>query len=316
MTESDSSNPQKVAALAAALEGVRRHIGFGSELDLTFRSWLHANATISDPWNPNPEDAESKEVLAAAANFLEAIDNAERVLNALPESVLKPLSALIGGVPWDMRTRRTLKAIQDEQSDLRWHSMKPKFFLAMLRAKGKARFDESQLKLRQLWPELGDRILDLKSLPYDLDEETKSNTGKRSSHQACGVIPITKAQSEGCTVVPSLTSGKSTKTVNQVPEKSEESPPPKYDPNSADWMLSETLCTVLGIKACTITEYRKPRKCGSDRVDEFGKWNVDRVGKFRRNVNRKKSVAYYRPAMSDTYKAKLVYAESQKNKMS
>ncbi len=92
-------------------------------------------------------------------------------------------------------------------------------------------------------------------------------------------------------------------------------PPPKYDPNSLDWILSETLCEVLKIRASTITEYRKPRKCGKDRIDEFGNWNIDCVGKFRRRVNSKGSVAYYRPDMTDSYKAKLSYAESQRTKI-
>lgn len=92
-------------------------------------------------------------------------------------------------------------------------------------------------------------------------------------------------------------------------------PPPKYDPNSTDWILSETLCEVLRIRASTITEYRKPRKCGKDRIDQFGNWNIDCVGKFRRRVNSKGSVAYYRPDMTDSYKAKLSYAESQRTKI-
>jgi hypothetical protein len=107
-----------------------------------------------------------------------------------------------------------------------------------------------------------------------------------------------------------------TETDDKPPKKSDDSPPPKYDPNSADWILSETLCKKLNIKASTISEYRKPRKCGRDRIDEFGNWNIDCVGKFRRKVNRKGSVAYYRPALSDAYKAKLTYAESQKNEKS
>ena len=103
-----------------------------------------------------------------------------------------------------------------------------------------------------------------------------------------------------------------TETDDKLPEMIDESPPPKYDPNSADWILSETLCKVIKIKADTIADYRKARKCGEDKKDEFGSWNVDCVGKFRRKVNGKGSVAYYRPAMSESYKAKLMYAESQK----
>jgi hypothetical protein len=116
---------------------------------------------------------------------------------------------------------------------------------------------------------------------------------------------------DGDSVVPPTTQ-ESQVEINDNHPKGDELPPPKYDPNSADWILSETLCDVINIKATTIADYRKARKCGEDRKDEFGNWNVDCVGKFRRQVNSKGSVAYYRPAMSESYKAKLTYAESQK----
>jgi hypothetical protein len=116
---------------------------------------------------------------------------------------------------------------------------------------------------------------------------------------------------DGDSVVPPTKQESQVEIDDNRPE-GDELPPPEYDPNSVDWILSETLCDVINIKAATIADYRKARKCGEDRKDEFGNWNVDCVGKFRRQVNSKGSVAYYRPAMSESYKAKLTYAESQK----
>jgi hypothetical protein len=148
---------------------------------------------------------------------------------------------------------------------------------------------------------------------YNMIDEAHAIISQRRVHQKSLANSNGKDQSDDVSVLPSSKRENPTKTDDQLLKEPDESPLPKYDPtNSADWILSETLCNVIGIKASTITEYRKPRKCGKDRIDEFGSWNTDCVGKFRRNVNSKGSVAYYRPSMSDTYKAKLAYAESQK----
>jgi hypothetical protein len=142
-------------------------------------------------------------------------------------------------------------------------------------------------------------------------DPTNAIPGERKVRQE----PVAKAygstESDGDTVVPPAKQ-ESQVEINDNHPKGDELPPPKYDPDSADWILSETLCDVINIKAATIAKYRRPRNCGEDRKDEFGNWNVDCVGKFRRQVNSKGSVAYYRPAMSESYRARLTYAESQK----
>jgi len=265
MSDSDSPNHQKVAALAEALEAVRRNIGSKDALNGSLYMWMSALGPDPEPWHGTPEEARER-VLAEIAEFVKAVDTAEQRLNAVPFSDFEPLSPFTDGVRWDVRTRRTLKEIQVSISILRHYSTKPDFLLYLLRAQCTSASNSLQQKLSKYLNELNDRIFDLRCLPDD-------------KHP-----------------------------------KGDASPPPKYDPNSVDWILSETLCNVIGIKASTITEYRKPRKCGKDRIDEFGSWNVDCVGKFRRQVNRKGSVAYYRPAMSDSYKARLTYAESKNQK--
>lgn len=147
---------------------------------------------------------------------------------------------------------------------------------------------------------------------YNMIDRAYEIIDQRRVHKEQSVNPNGNAQSGGDSDELSSKTEKPTETDDKPPKMTDESPPPKYDPNSADWILSETLCKVLGIKASTINGYRKPGVCGKDKIDEFGTWNVDCIGKFRRNVNKKKSVAYYRPAMSSAYTAKLEYAESQK----
>lgn len=147
-------------------------------------------------------------------------------------------------------------------------------------------------------------------LPDEPTDPTNAIPGQRRVLEPVA-NPNEPTQSEGGSVLPP-TKQESQDEIDDNRPKGDELAPPEYDPNSADWILSETLCNVIGIKASTIADYRKPRKCGEDTIDEFGSWNVDCVGKFRRQVNRKGSVAYYRPAMSSAYTAKLEYAESQK----
>ena len=163
MSESDISIPQKVAALANALEAVRRHIGSESKLDRWFHAWLKAGPGTL-PWFTR--ETARNYFLAATAEFVEAVDTAERMLNAVPLRVLKPLSRFTGGVRWDMRTRRTLKEIQASISILRNHSTKPDYLLVILRAGGNAEFNNMQHALSKFLNELSDRILDLQSRPH------------------------------------------------------------------------------------------------------------------------------------------------------
>lgn len=174
MSESDTSIPQKVAALVDALQAIRRHIGGFSPLDLAFDSWLEATDPDSMPWDHDEEDAR-KDVLAAATEFVEAVDTAERVLNTVPVSVLEPLSAFTGGVRWDMQTRRTLKTIQDEISDLS-HSQNPEFFFFLLNMMGKAGFMELKSNLGKYQGELAERIFDLSCLPSQTAATAASNS--------------------------------------------------------------------------------------------------------------------------------------------
>ena len=147
---------------------------------------------------------------------------------------------------------------------------------------------------------------------YNMIQRAYSIIDQRRVHKEPVSNPNGIAESDGDSVSQSTATEKPTETDDKLSEMIDESPPPQYDPNSVDWILSETLCDVINIKARTIADYRKPGKCGEDRIDKFGSWNVDCIGKFRRQVNRKGSVAYYRPAMSSAYTAKLEYAESQK----
>jgi hypothetical protein len=160
MSESDSW----ISALAGALKAVCEHIGFGSALDLSFYRWMAVNTPNSVFWDSDPEDA-PKEVLTAAAEFVEAVDSAELILNAIPASMIEHLRAVTDGVRWDMRTRGTLKAIQEEISYFRFHSEKPEILLAMLRAMGKDGFERMNSKLWGFRLELTERLLDLNSLP-------------------------------------------------------------------------------------------------------------------------------------------------------
>lgn len=311
MSESDSSIPGTVAALAGALEAVCQYVGSENESPgLFYRSflgYLNALSPNPDPWNGTPEE-ERKKVLATAARFLEALDTAERLLNAIPFSGLEPLSSFTDGVRWDVQTRRTIKEIQACISILDYGATKPDFLLTYLRAGG----NHMQQELYKFSNLLRKRIFDLQCLPDGPTAPKNAIPSQRRPHQSSATNPNENMQGDGGTVVPALNTESSTETDENLPEMIAESPPPKYDPNSADWILSETLCKVLGIKASTINGYRKPGVCGKDKIDEFGTWNVDCIGKFRRNVNKKKSVAYYRPAMSSAYTAKLEYAESQK----
>ena len=122
MSESDSSIPQKVADLANALVGVRQQIFQTGRLFHSFQRWYEATGEEAILRYLNPLDGSQKDgslregsedVLDAAAEFVEAVATADRMLNATPVSALEPLSGLTGGVPWDLRTRRALIAIRD-----------------------------------------------------------------------------------------------------------------------------------------------------------------------------------------------------------
>ena len=164
MSDSDSSIPQKVADLAKALEAVHRNIGSNDALNGTLHMWMSALGPDPAPWDGTPEEARER-VLTEIAEFVEAVDRAERRLNAVPFSVFEPLSPFTDGVRWDVRTRRTLKEIQASISILRCYSTKPDFLLYLLRAQCTSASNSLQQKLSKYLDELSDRVLDLQCLP-------------------------------------------------------------------------------------------------------------------------------------------------------
>ena len=169
MSESDSPDHQKVAALAGALAAVRRHVEGRSGLFRLFHSWFRANGPDFRSWDLNQRDG-LKQFLEPVAEYVEAVDTANRMLDAVPVSVLEPLSGLTGGVRWDVRTRRTLRTIQRETCFLRRHSRDSKMFYSELCRMGKDGFMEMQSRLKESGFELAERIFDLQCLP---DEPTK-----------------------------------------------------------------------------------------------------------------------------------------------
>jgi hypothetical protein len=175
MSDSDSSIPQKVADLAKALEAVHRNIGSNDALNGTLHMWMSALGPDPEPWDRTPEEA-SERVLTEIAEFVEAVDRAERRLNAVPFSVFEPLSPFTDGVRWDVRTRRTLKEIQASISILRCYSTNPDFLLYLLRAQCTSASNSLQQELSKYLDELSDRVLDLQclngnSLNRDLEEK-------------------------------------------------------------------------------------------------------------------------------------------------
>lgn len=157
-------------------------IGRMGRLFRPFHIWFEANGPDAIPWVPNPMDGSkdlldflpgvrkpidgSKDVLDAAAEFVETVATADQMLNAIPVSALELLSGLTGGVRWDVRTRRVLRAIQHESSILECHSLDPEGLLLGLWWMGEDGLKQMQSKLMEIKLELTERILDLDSLPF------------------------------------------------------------------------------------------------------------------------------------------------------
>jgi hypothetical protein len=369
MSESDSSIPKKVSALIDAFEEIRKQAGPFSPLDLAFYSWVRKTNLDTLKCFGEPDDA-GKEVLATASKFVESVDRAVCVFNAIPVSVLEPLSIFTGRERWDQVTRRILRALQNDVFFLRDNSVFPNSLLSRLGHWRDDEFDEWQEQLMEYSEMLRKKIIDLQTLPTQTFETKGSLVEPQSTklHLYDGDVDLGLVELSGLTKLCTslLPQGKVQGTLyrdeagrfiyydSDNDDKSigktcrmmcaadafevalkandfsvardeliaelekikhaDNSQPPEYDAGSTDWILSESLCKLLNIKATTISDYRKARKCGEDKHDKFGKWNRDCVGTFRRNVNKKHGVAYYRPLMSETYKAKLTYAESQNPK--
>jgi hypothetical protein len=218
MSDSDTSIPQKVADLANALGAVRRHIGARSGLSRSFHSWFRANGSDAKPWDPNQRE-KLKHFLEDVAEYVEAVDTANRMLNTVPDSVLKLLSGLTGAVRWDVHTLRTLRMIQRETSFLRSHSRDPKMLYSVLLSMGKDGFMEMQSRLEEFEFELADRIFNLQCIPDALSGQTKPISGQPGAHQVPVANSNENTKSDGDSIKPSSEQENSTETDETLPKK-------------------------------------------------------------------------------------------------
>lgn len=83
-------------------------------------------------------------------------------------------------------------------------------------------------------------------------------------------------------------------------------PPPSFD-GSADWIMSGELGKLLNMTSIQINDIRKAAKHND--TDSHGRWGVDAIGTFRRNVHGR-FAAYYIPEMSLLYKNRYAHAKS------
>jgi hypothetical protein len=236
MSDSDSSIPQKVVALAGALEAVCQYVGSEYERPgrfyCNFLSYLNALGPNPDPWDGTPEEARER-FLAIAAKFVEAVDTAERQLNATPVSDLEPLSSFTGGVRWDVRTRRTLKEIQASISILHYGSTKPDFMLTLLEIGRDTRTKEMQHELNKFFNELRERIFDLQCLPDEPTDPTNAIPGQRRVLQEPVVNPNETTQSDGSSVLPSSKREDPTEKDDKLPEKLRKDSPSRVKAKAA-----------------------------------------------------------------------------------
>lgn len=157
---------EKVKALINALNTVREHTGFAPPWEIAIERWLGLTDPSFVSIDADPQTAHA-EVLAAAAEFVKAVELAEMALSSIPVPALEPLSAFTSGVRWDIQMRRTLKLLQRDLIELAWLRLSPDVVLAMLRRNDNANFVMLQSKLKRFARELRDRVLDLESLHSD-----------------------------------------------------------------------------------------------------------------------------------------------------
>jgi hypothetical protein len=232
MSESDSSIPGKVTALAEALKAIVNLIGWFKPLDLAFLNWHRDEGSESWPWDNDRED-ERKKLLAAVAAFVEAVDTAERLLNAIPVKDLEPLSSFTGGVRWDMQTRRTLIRIQIITSVLPKYSTDPDFLLSKAGIGSKACFDKMLHELIEFTPELNDRILDLKSLPDDQSEPMGAIISQRIATQEPVANPNENTKRDGNSNELSSKTETPTKTDEKLPQRLRKDSPSRVKAKAA-----------------------------------------------------------------------------------
>ena len=281
MSDPDTSIPQKVAALAESLKTVCQSIGFASELDISFYKSLPPTDPSAVPRDGSLEDAR-KEVLADAAKFVEAVDTAERLLNAIPIEELEPLSPYTDGVRWDVETRRTLKEIQRIISV--WHNPWPDldYLFSKHGILSKAKFEEMQSELLNPYLELRKRIFDLQCLPDEPTKPTIAITDNRKGD----VQTVTTAKPQASNSVEHVETNK------QELEEMERNTP-VLDTGSIKWIAARKKNREkLGYPTSTLATYRLESSGGRQLSPYFG---VDKDGRrWRRETDKTEgSTVYY-----------------------
>ena len=291
MSDSDVSIPQKVAALADALGRVKQQIIRRGRLFRSFQRWYEAKGEDAilrflDPMDGSQKDGSlwdgSEDVLDAAAEFVEAVATADQMLNSTPVSALEPLSKLTGGVPWDVRTRRALRAIQYETAILECHSMDPEGLLLGLWWMGADRLKQMDSKLMELELELKERIIDLQSLPGEPTKPTIAITDNRKGD----VQTVTTAKPQASNSVEHVETNK------QELEEMERNTP-VLDTGSIEWIASrKENQKKLGYPTTTLATYRLESSGGRQLSPYFG---VDKDGRrWRRETDKTEgSTVYY-----------------------
>jgi hypothetical protein len=281
MSESDSCNPGKVAALAESLKTVSHYIGYASELDILWHRCLPPTDATALPRDGSLEDAR-KNVLTFAAKVIEAVDTAERLLNAIPIEELEPLSPYTDGVRWDVETRRTLKEIQRILSV--WHNPWPDldFLFSENGTLGRATFKKMRSWLSDPFVVLHKRIIDLQCLPdeptnptsaipdkWNGDVQGLSNANTKVSH------PTEQAETD----------------LQELEEMERNTP--VLDTGSIKWIAArKENQEKLGYPTNTLATYRLKSSGGRQLSPYFG---VDKDGRrWRRETEKtEKSTVYY-----------------------
>jgi hypothetical protein len=172
-------------------------------------------------------------VLEAVTEFLEAIDTANRMLNAVSPSVLEPLSEFTGGTRWDVRTRRTLKEIHADVSVLRSNFNDISFLLSIRGLAGEAEFDEIQSKLERFSDELGKRVFDLKCLPDHPTDPTDASISQLRATQEAVANPNGNTERDSNSDVMSSRTENPNETDEKLPKRVRKDSPSRVKAKAA-----------------------------------------------------------------------------------
>ncbi|WP_221225322.1 hypothetical protein [Aporhodopirellula rubra] len=111
---------------------------------------------------------------------------------------------------------------------------------------------------------------------------------------------------EYVTLPPKLATDETTsEVVNPAGDKGIPNAPPAFD-GSADWIMSGDFARLLNMTSKQVSEVRKAAKHNA--TDSHGRWGVDAIGTFRRNVQ-SRLAAYYVPELTPLYKNRYSHAK-------